>query len=339
MKTISENGLCEVCENKKRKMLGQIKYFGAVKYCQELVLCDRCGLISSNKKIPYEHNSMASDKDDYLSESIILYLRNVFHKINAGKIDLSLSHINNSILHILGDYHGSYDLLVISEYLEHALDLTAVLEKIKKLGSKYVFIEAPIYDMCEKKDTDLFGYFIKSHNYYFSSYTLTYFMNKIGYSLIDMKFDFGVGLNMPMVFPCIFSVWELNSNRVMVSSSKSDILGYISQCSKELEKISDQIDSIVSNDMPIAVWGTGNYSEKLFAMTPLRKKNIVKIYDGDCKKWGSQFAGINVSEFKVDDIQSGLVKRIFIASNTSQMNILDLLVNQFQISKEYILTI
>lgn len=326
---------CEVCNTPLRK-IGKISYFDDKLCNQELFLCDVCGLISTNTKIPFEKNLLAIEKDNYLSKVIELYVKTAFSGKKVGMVNANFSHVSDDAFRELIELSNNDELLIISEYLEHTKSLFDFLNILKTQKPKYIVTEVPVYDFYDNSATHMYDYFIKSHNYYFSSYTIAYMMASLGYSLFDMKYDLGIGLNMPMVFPCALSIWVKNSNYKVSFAYKPNIMNYILQCEKEIDEISKQIDSILPDDCPIAVWGAGNYFEKLFAMTSLNKKNIVKIYDGNSLKWGKVCVGQTVSKFDSTDIETGIVNYIFIASNTAKNDIFNKLVNELHISENCI---
>ena len=329
---------CDLCGSEMTYPLKTINYFGSDSISQKLVCCERCGLIVSDLKVPYTFNEMAIEKDDYLKKVIMSYIEGVKDRFDIASIIWGLSHKENEGRSYYETVFSSNNLLVISECLEHSTDLKTEMKTINDYNMKYVLIECPIYDLFSEKSIDLYGYFIKSHNYYYAVKTINYFMNELGYYLVDYKIEFGNDFAMPMVFPCLLGIWERRAENRIVMTSKADINEYLLLCDAKLKAMTYRLDELLPDEMPIALWGTGNYAEKLLAMSSLKRKNIKKIYDGNCKMHGCKFFGRIVSGFDKEDLNSGEIERIVIASNTSYIAIKNTLLKEYGVAERYIVT-
>ncbi len=84
----------------------------------------------------------------------------------------------------------------------------------------------------------------------------------------------------------------------------------------------------------MAVWGTGEHTSKLLAMTDLQCKNIVKFYDSDIKKKGMSMLGKKIQPFDVKDIEDDVVDTILISTYSSEKSIKKY-VDSLNIEKEF----
>lgn len=88
-----------------------------------------------------------------------------------------------------------------------------------------------------------------------------------------------------------------------------------------MESINKIIDKIDDNEK-LAVWGVSFQTERLWAYTNLKEKNIIKFYDNSQLRRQSRFFGLPVEEFKFTDIVDKKIDKILIAPYNSQPAIL-----------------
>lgn len=97
---------------------------------------------------------------------------------------------------------------------------------------------------------------------------------------------------------------------------------YIAQLKAEdWKSMNKKIENIPEN-AKVAIWGAGGMARKLMQETSLGKLNIVKVYDGDKKKAGSQFEDVPVGPFTPRDIEEKKIDTIIITSSSAQNDIL-----------------
>lgn len=212
-----------------------------------------------------------------------------------------------------------YDLIFLSFVLEHVVDPYDFILECKSLCNKYIFIEVPTLDY--KYMEEPMGMFCEEHVNYFTLQGLNSLMTAAGFEMVDVNFIFCMDAYLPAAFPSMSTIWKIgekvkNDFRPALSSELI-INNYITKNEEELEKIKKKIDAI-PNDERLAVWGTGHHASMLLANTSLASKNIVKVYDGDKRKSRYTFAGVPIESFCEEDVKSGKIDSILIATYTAQ---------------------
>ena len=216
---------------------------------------------------------------------------------------------------------SKYDLIFLSHILEHIVNPREFINEIKKFSNKYIFIDVPTFDY--KFSDECFGMFSDEHVNYFTFESLQNLMYSAGFHLINVRIEFYLDCYVAAGTPAILTLWEKNkegtkyNKRKIVNNTINKVKEYIEDSEKILSKIKEKIDSI-SKNQKIAIWGAGNHTSRLLAMTNLKSKNIVCIYDSDTKKQGQEIIGIKVSEFAEEDIIKKNIDKIIISSYSSE---------------------
>lgn len=213
-----------------------------------------------------------------------------------------------------------YDLVFLSNVLEHIVKPYDFMMQLKTLCNSYVFIEVPTMDY--KYMEEPFGSFCEEHVNYFTLEGLNSLMTAAGFSLVDINFRFCMDACLPAAFPVMSTIWKLEDSDGKkpfrpVLSTESTIKSYITKSEEELEVIKKKIDAIPDGER-LAVWGTGHHASMLLANTSLGQKNIVKVYDSDTRKAGYTFAGKPIEVFQESDVRNGEIDAILIATYTAQ---------------------
>lgn len=213
-----------------------------------------------------------------------------------------------------------YDMIFISNTLEHIVNPMDFILKCKSICNKYMFIEVPSFDY--KFIEEPLGMFCEEHVNYFTLEGLTNLMKSVGFELIDVNIVFGLGNYLPAAWPALSTVWKITEdNKRQVNTPVMDtgliINTYIDKNKRALEGVKNMIDKIPS-DEKLAVWGTGHHASMLLANTSLGEKNIVKVYDSDKRKHHYTFAEKNICSFDEQDIYNKEIDSILIATYTAQ---------------------
>lgn len=226
------------------------------------------------------------------------------------------------------DQHGcreQYDLVFISHVLEHIVNFVEFIEKAAAISRKYIFIELPILEEMEKEEAP-FAAFTNEHVNYFSIPSLKLLMTKCGCSLVKCSIAENSGGSILPGYPTLVSLWKVrccskNVAKVEHEYSASEIIqDYIKVNSMKIKRIQAIIETITKEEK-LAVWGTGEHTSKLLAMTDLSSKNIIKFYDSDKKKKGMSMIGREVQPFDVRDIEGGVIETILISTYSSEKSI------------------
>lgn len=215
-----------------------------------------------------------------------------------------------------------FDVVFISHVLEHIVNFVEFIEKAAALSKKYIFIELPILEKIEEEEAP-FAAFTNEHVNYFSIPSLKILMEKCGCSSIKISIAENKGGVLPG-YPTLVSLWEVNKSsteKVDFEFSASEIIqNYFKGNSEKVKRIQAIINTI-SDKEKLAVWGTGEHTSKLLAMTDLSSKNIIKFYDSDRKKRNMTMLGRRIQPFEPEDIENGEIETILISTYSSEKSI------------------
>ncbi|NLD51207.1 MAG: methyltransferase domain-containing protein [Clostridiaceae bacterium] len=216
-----------------------------------------------------------------------------------------------------------YDLVFLSHVLEHVIDPMDFMKKVSSISSRYIFIEVPVLD-CKYAD-EPFGHFCDEHINHFTTESLSNLMKRLEYTPIQFFMNYYLYDKCPSGKPAIMTLWEKRKNIQWsfkpVINSRQYFDAYINDSALRYKEVAAAVDRINDN-LKLAVWGVGNHTAKLFGMTNLGKKNIVKYYDNDPQKQMSKIRGIPIDKFNIKDIQEGYVEKILISTYTALKSIL-----------------
>ena len=211
----------------------------------------------------------------------------------------------------------TFDLVFTSHVLEHIVNPMKFIEECATLCNRYMFVEVPCLDI--KFIDEPYGMFSDEHVNCFTIQSLWNLMSKAGFAPIEFEMIFDFGSFMPAGFP-ISTIWKKSSNKKPIYNSGACLERYLNESEIILQKVSEKIDCIPSNEK-LALWGMGNNLYKLLANTNLANKNIVRMYDSDKHKHGFKIMGIPITSFDKADVDSGEVDAILITTYTAQRTI------------------
>lgn len=226
--------------------------------------------------------------------------------------------------------YDKYDLVFLSHILEHIINPMGFIEEVKKFSNKYIFIDVPTFDY--KFSDENFGMFSDEHVNYFTFESLQNLMYRAGFHLVNARIEFYLNCYVAAGTPAIMTLWEKNDENVeyekrkIINNTLENVEKYIKDSEHTLNVIKEKIDNIGENEK-VAIWGAGNHTSRLLAMTNLKNKNIVRIYDSDLKKQGKEMLNIKISSFRTEDIQEGIVDKIIISSYSSEKAIYNSIAN------------
>jgi len=215
----------------------------------------------------------------------------------------------------------AYDLVILSQVLEHIFDPYNVMKHVSSINTKYVFIEVPSFDF---KYVDMpYGMFIPTHHSYFTMESLSGLMNRAGYKLIDANLLLNEwGRNTPITTSSVQSVWEkINTDGIKTDeafplstiSSEQHLDIYIDRSKVRLSEIANIIEQI-PNDLRLAVYCVSRHTALLYEKTSLGRKNIIKFYDKDELFHNRKIMGLDVSSFCKADAEANHIEAILVSS-------------------------
>lgn len=211
-----------------------------------------------------------------------------------------------------------YDLIFLSNILEHIINPIRFIQNLKNICNKYIFIEVPTFDY--KFSDECFGMFSDEHLNYFTFESIQNMMTKCDYSLVNSRIEFYLNCYNASGTPSLLTLWKKDkeiSSRKIINHSIDVFHRYIKDSERKLSEINSIINNIDDN-VKIAIWGTGSHTARLLASTNLRNKNIVKFYDSDIKKHKYKILGKDIMSFNGSDIDNGIVDIIIISTYVSQ---------------------
>ena len=213
----------------------------------------------------------------------------------------------------------TFDLIFTSHVLEHIVNPMKFIEECAYVCNRYMFVEVPCFDI--KFIDEPYSMFSDEHVNCFTIQSLWNLMSKAGFAPIEFEMIFGLGNFVPNACPAISTLWKKSSDKKPIYNSGACLERYLDENEILLQKISEKIKQIPS-DEKLALWGIGNNLYKLLANTNLTNKNIIKVYDSDKHKHGFKIMGIPITPFDKADVDSGKVDAILITTYTAQKAIL-----------------
>lgn len=222
----------------------------------------------------------------------------------------------------------TFDLIFLSMVLEHIVNPVDFLKLCSKCNNRYMFIEVPTLDY--KFVNEPYGILCEEHVNLFTMESLQKIMKQCGYQLVNADIILGLEQMLPAGFPSVATIWEKNEENIKIHKSivASEVLikRYLEDSAVEMQRILEIIEEI-PNDKKLAIWGTGHHASMLLANTSLKKKNIVRVYDSDKRKWGQKMANIDISPFDEQDINTNQVEMVLLATYTAQKKLEKILMN------------
>lgn len=209
-----------------------------------------------------------------------------------------------------------YDIIILSHVLEHIVDLSYFILKLKSILSPkgIIYIEVP-----DVQNINLpFGYFSFEHVNYFSKSSLKNLMAKNG--LNPEAFGKSCNKNEGENFPfAIYGIFKDNAESKLLINNDYKLTMESIEKYRIIEsdnKFSEKFDSIFMDYDNIAIFGGGTHTSRILSM--LKDEYFAKIsaiFDNDPKKNNTSINGINVySPFTKEKIYEKMIDVIIISS-------------------------
>lgn len=167
-----------------------------------------------------------------------------------------------------------YDLIILSQVLEHLTDLKGSISRISSWLSQdgYIFIGVPNSEKFALAFDEPFGEFSTEHINFFTKTSLSALMNNFSSTIIRQKDN------------VLLSVWK------KASTSRDSIIDYIKSSKMKQVKIQKIIDRLPEKSI---VWGVGALTRRLLSTTNLRDKTLLFI-DSNPNLIGKSIDGIMI---------------------------------------------
>lgn len=198
------------------------------------------------------------------------------------------------------DIAKKFDLVIISNVLEHLEELNKTIYKIRNLLKEngLLFMSVPDVNNFTKITREPFLEFSLEHINYFTRISLLNLLGK--YKLANLHFESkkmiafgGYTLN---------SFWKLTNNNHKLINDKfgyDKILKYVGLSKLKLLKLQKKIDVLVKSKEDVVLWGTGSLTSKLLCSTNLRKASIKFCVDNNRSLINKEISGYKILNPKV----------------------------------------
>ena len=181
---------------------------------------------------------------------------------------------------------ASADLIILSHVLEHVLNLSGAISKLKAILAPegFVYVEVPNASMYEQCLVSPFQDFNTEHINHFSVQTLENVFSTNGFAMRASGTKL-MPINDRSVYPACYGIFQLLPPRAEPSPIRRDetlqasIVSYIKASSGLLKTIEQLLKPLA--DTPIIVWGVGQLTLKLLVETSLGRANILAFTDNN----------------------------------------------------------
>ena len=187
--------------------------------------------------------------------------------------------------------NDKYDFVILSHVLEHIVDLSKAVKVVHSLLNKngLVYVETPDLRGYELYKEIPFYYFDIEHINHFTSDSLVNLMYLNGFNCVTLKekrWPIGKGMHYPAIWG-VFMPFSLGTTH----GTKDIAKAYISN---SLERKWPLIESLITSQEPIIIWGAGSFAQRLYMQGGLDRCNIAGVVDDTPCKAHLQFAGCEI---------------------------------------------
>ncbi len=201
-----------------------------------------------------------------------------------------------AIANTISDFHydEKFDVVILSAVLEHLVDFSSSMHKIRSLlkDQGLLFIEVPDAERFDSYIFTPFQQFSFEHINYFSQYSVKNLLSNYSFEIIDMQKSEN-RINQT-IDPDMFvlsrkldkHVPQINRDAIC----ESRIRNYISQSSKADSEVKKIIRDKLSNKEKIIVWGIGTFTQRLIG-SGLDLSRIQYFVDSNTRYSGKKLKG------------------------------------------------
>lgn len=200
-----------------------------------------------------------------------------------------------------------FDLIILSAVLEHLVDFSNSMQKIKALlkDRGLLFIEVPDAERFSLYISAPFQQFSTEHINYFSQYSIRNLLSNFSFRVIETQQN-EHKLNQttdPDIFSLSQKTYENAFKIIRDDISESSIRNYITQCSTNDLGIKQLIQEKLLNKNKIIVWGVGTHTQRLIG-SGLDLSKILFFVDSNTRYTGKKLSGLEVKQ--PNDIKEGV---------------------------------
>lgn len=193
------------------------------------------------------------------------------------------------------------DVIILSAVLEHFVDFTSCLQKIRSLlkDGGLLFIEIPDAERFDSYIFTPFQQFSIEHINYFSQYSAKNLLSKFSFKIIEMqKSENRINQSIdPDIFIIAKKFKKKDFKIIRDDVCEIRLKNYISECSKIDLKLRKIIREKISSNNKIIVWGVGTHTQRLIG-SGLDLSKILFFVDSNTRYKGKKINGIEVKSPK-----------------------------------------
>lgn len=190
-----------------------------------------------------------------------------------------------------------FDLVILSDVLEHLVDFSNSMQKIRSLlkDQGLLFIKVPDVERFDLYISAPFQQFSIEHINYFSQYSIRNLLSKFSFKIIEMqqRENKVTTITDPDIFILSKKTNENNFKITKDNINEGKIKSYITKCSKVDLKIKKIIQEKLLNKNKVIVWGVGTHTLRLIG-SGLDLSKIIYFVDSNIRYRGKKLNGIEI---------------------------------------------
>lgn len=215
-----------------------------------------------------------------------------------------------------------YDVVILSEVLEHSVDLHKCAEELKaylKPGGM-LFIAVPDVDEF-KKYADLYQEFSVEHINYFSIGALEKLFSLHDIGLLYHEVD---EIPLGNLAGSSFSLWKVGKKEPTCCRVSSAIEGYLENCNKFATMVKKYLSKKDMRD-GFYIWGAGTQTAMLYQLGAFPEEAVKGIVDSNCNYHGEVIYGHAICRTEI--LQEWSNRPILISAQSAQQAIKEQIYN------------
>lgn len=216
-----------------------------------------------------------------------------------------------------------FDLIVLSNILEHVRDLKPALGNLRDamVQDGMVFVQVPDVTRFSDREDAPFQEFSTEHINYFSPTSLDNLMHVAGFATRSTQRN-AYYQEHGSLGPAVDGVYQRTAGSTATverdTTTEPCLVEYIRQSQQVDDRIRRMIDEILAEGRPIVVWGVGTHTLRLLSTSRLRQADIVAFVDSNPRYQGRDLGGIPII---APSALQGMPEPILISSRVFQRNI------------------
>ncbi|MFA7653858.1 MAG: class I SAM-dependent methyltransferase [Candidatus Magasanikbacteria bacterium] len=192
---------------------------------------------------------------------------------------------------------NKFDLIILSAVLEHLVDFTTAMGKIRTLlkDDGLLFVEIPDATRFDGYIFVPFQQFSIEHVNYFSCDSIKNLLSKFAFNIIEIKKDENTVNQMvdPDIFVLSRKSEKIDYKLVKDNTCEEKLKSYISLSSKLDLKLKDVIRKKLLDKNKMIIWGVGTHTQMLVG-SGLDLSKVLYFVDSNARYWGKKINGVEI---------------------------------------------